>query len=315
MKLPDHVGIVEVGLRDGLQNEPVCLFPRERAQLIDLLSAAGLRRIEAGSFVSVKAVPQMAGTAEVIALARQSPDLRLSVLTPNLHGLKSAFSSGVAEVAVVVAASETFSRRNLNCSMQQSLERANAVALEAQTHGFSVRGYISCVLGSPYEGGVEISLVAELAKILTQFGCYEISLGDTIGVGTPSQARRLVEHVATVVPLSQIAGHFHDTYGQALANIFACLEVGLNVFDSSIGGLGGCPFAPGATGNVATEDLIYMLEGCDIETGVDLDRLCIASGFVCARLGHMPASHVMLSRLAGTAPKNRAPQIDKERAP
>ena len=297
MMLPERVKIVEVGPRDGLQNEPVRLSPSDRAHLIELLVDAGLRHIEAGSFVSEVAVPQMAGTARTLELVRPSI-ARLSVLAPNSKGFEHAREAGVDEVAVLVAASESFCLRNLKCGIPEAMERARTVALSARQQNISVRGYISCVLGCPYEERVELALVAELAKALIELGCCEISLGDTIGVGTPMQARRLVERVATDVPLSRLAGHFHDTYGQALANIFACLEVGLSVFDSSVGGLGGCPFAPGAAGNVATEDLVYMLQGCEVETGVDLERLCKASAFVCAKLGRPPAGRVAAARLA-----------------
>ncbi|MBM3624492.1 MAG: hydroxymethylglutaryl-CoA lyase, partial [Alphaproteobacteria bacterium] len=259
MSVPSCVSIVEVGPRDGLQNEKLALSPHVRAELISRLAAAGLTRIEAGSFVSPTAVPQMARTEEVLALAPRQ-NLRLSALVPNLRGLSDAIAAGADEIAVFAAASETFSKRNINCSIEESLERYAEVVAEARRHGVMARGYVSCVLGCPYEGEVDSGRVVAVAGALFDMGCFEVSLGDTIGVGAPLPARRLVEQVARVVPLEKLAVHFHDTYGQALANIFACLEVGVSVVDSSVAGLGGCPFAPGAAGNVATEDVVYMLE-------------------------------------------------------
>ncbi|MGD9539417.1 hydroxymethylglutaryl-CoA lyase [Methylocystis sp.] len=291
MSLSSRVSIVEVGPRDGLQNEKVTLSPRVRAELINRLGAAGLTRIEAGSFVSPTAVPQMAHTDETLALVLKK-DLRLAVLVPNLRGLSDALSAGAKEIAVFAAASETFSKRNINCSIEESLERYAKVVAEARRHDVLARGYVSCVLGCPYEGVVDGVAVASVASALLEMGCFEVSLGDTIGVGAPLQARRLVERVARVAPLDRIAVHFHDTYGQALANIFACLEVGVEVVDSSVAGLGGCPFAPGAAGNVATEDVVYMLQRMDIETGVSLERLLAAGTFACAQLDHAPASRV-----------------------
>jgi len=292
MTLPDRVGIVEVGPRDGLQNEAVAVSVEARVELVALLALAGLTRIEAGSFVSPKSIPQMASSAEVFARARAAPGVRLSALAPNLRGLESALAAGAQEIAVFAAATETFSRKNLNCSIEESLNRFAAVVAAAKMRGVVARGYVSCVLGCPYEGAVEAERVAAIARRLSEMGCDEISLGDTIGVGTPLAARRLVEKIARDVPLERLAVHFHDTYGQALANIFACLEIGVSVVDSSVAGLGGCPHAPGATGNVATEDVVYMLDGMGIATGVDLDALLEAGAFICRHLGRAPASRV-----------------------
>lgn len=291
MNIPSRVAIVEVGPRDGLQNEKVTLSPQVRAELIDRLAAAGLTRIEVGSFVSPAAVPQMAHSDETLALVSKQ-HLRLAVLVPNLRGLSDALDAGAKEIAVFASASETFSKRNINCSVEESLQRYADVVAKARRHGVIARGYVSCVLGCPYEGAVDGAAVASVAGALMEMGCFEVSLGDTIGVGAPLQARRLVERVARIVPLEKIAAHFHDTFGQALANIFACLEVGVSIVDSSVAGLGGCPFAPGAAGNVATEDVVYMLQRMDIETGVSLDRLLAAGAFACARLNHPPASRV-----------------------
>lgn len=294
MSVPSRVSIVEVGPRDGLQNEKLTLPPQVRAELINRLAAAGLTRIEAGSFVSPTAVPQMAHTDETLALVPKQ-DLRLSVLVPNLRGLSDALAAGADEIAVFAAASETFSKRNINCSIEESLERYAEVVAKARRCGLMARGYVSCVLGCPYEGAVDGARVVSVAGALLEMGCFEVSLGDTIGVGAPLPARRLVERVARVAPLDKIAVHFHDTFGQALANIFACLETGVSVVDSSVAGLGGCPFAPGAAGNVATEDVVYMLQRMDIETGVSLDRLIEAGAFACAQLDRAPTSRVALA--------------------
>lgn len=285
MNLPERVRIVEVGPRDGLQSEAALLSVDTKVKLIEGLAAAGLRDIEAGSFVSPKWVPQMASTRDVLARLRLPPGVRLGALTPNLHGLDDALASGVQEIAVFAAASEAFSRKNINCSIADSLERLAPVVEKASTAGLRVRGYVSCALGCPYEGEIALRKVASIARDLAAMGCHEISLGDTIGVGTPSRARKLVEEVAIEVPLHRIAVHFHDTYGQALANIFACLELGVAAVDSAVAGLGGCPYAPGATGNVATEDVVYMLDGCGIETGVDLAALVEVGEFISKRLG------------------------------
>ncbi len=304
MRLPARVSIVEVGPRDGLQNEPVPAPAAVRIELVDRLAEAGLPVIEAGSFVSPRWVPQMAGTAEVLAGIRRRPGTRYPVLTPNITGFREAVAAGAEEVAVFAAATETFSERNLNCSIARSLERYREVAAAADRQGVRVRGYVSCVLGCPYEGEVAVETVAALAEELRAMGCDEISLGDTIGVGTPGRAEGLVQAVARRVPLEHLAVHFHDTYGQALANILAVLECGIATVDASVAGLGGCPYAPGAAGNVATEDVLYMLDGLGIETGVDLDAVAAAGLFICAALGRRPVSKVsqaMAARLEAPA--------------
>ena len=289
---PDHVRIVEMGPRDGLQNEARPVSVATKIALIEALADAGLRSIEAGSFVSPKWVPQMAGTAEVLAGLTPRPGVDYPVLVPNLKGLEAALAAGAREIAVFGAASESFSRANINCSIAESLERFAPVAQQALAAGLRVRGYVSCVLGCPYEGAVSPEAVARVAAALAGMGCYEVSLGDTIGTGTPLAARRMVEVVAERVPLERLALHFHDTYGQALANILACLELGVSVVDSAVAGLGGCPYAKGASGNVATEDVIYMLDGMGIGTGVDLARLATAGRMICAALEREPASRV-----------------------
>ena len=296
MILPESVKVVEVGPRDGLQNEAGTVSLDTRVALIDRLSATGLLAIEAGSFVSPRWVPQMADTAEVLAAIRRVPGVAYPVLVPNLKGLARARRAGAAEVAVFSAASESFSRRNANCSIGESLERAGAVAAAARAAGIRVRGYVSCVLGCPYEGDIDPGAVRGVAERLLALGCHEISLGDTIGVGTPMAARALVDCVAATVPVERLVVHFHDTCGQALANILACLERGISVVDSAVAGLGGCPYARGATGNVATEDLLYMLHGCGVETGVDLDLVIEAGHFVSSALGRRPASRVSNAR-------------------
>jgi hydroxymethylglutaryl-CoA lyase len=292
MKLPAHVRMVEVGPRDGLQNEPSQVPTEIKVGLIDRLSDAGLPAIEAASFVSPKWVPQMADGKEVMSAIRRKSGVRYPVLTPNLKGFEAARAAGCDEVAVFVAASETFSRKNINCSIADSLERARPVLAAAKADRVRVRGYISCVLGCPYEGEIEPERVREVAEALRAMGCYEISLGDTIGTGTPGKTRKLITTVAATVPVAEQAGHFHDTYGQALANIYAALELGVATFDSSVAGLGGCPYAKGATGNVATEDVLYLLDGLGIETGVDMTRLRIAAQFILDFLGRATASRV-----------------------
>ena len=300
MALPKSVEIVEVGPRDGLQNEPQSLPAAVKAALIERLAEAGCRGIEAGAFVSPKWVPQMADTAAVLSALPRRPGVRYPVLVPNLQGLGRALAAGVAEIAVFGAASETFTQRNINCSIAESLERFAPVCEQAIAAGLRVRGYVSCVLGCPYEGAVPVARVAEVAAALDTLGCAEISLGDTIGVGTPLQAQAMLQAVAERVPLERLAVHFHDTYGQALANILACLELGVATVDSAVAGLGGCPYAKGASGNVATEDVVYMLNGLGIETGIDLDRLAAAGAYICAELGRPPSSKVALA-LAGRA--------------
>jgi hydroxymethylglutaryl-CoA lyase len=292
MKLPQRVTMVEVGPRDGLQNEKSHVPAEIKVGLIDRLTDAGLSAIETASFVSPKWVPQMADSADVMARIRRKPGVRYTVLTPNLQGFEAALAAGCDEVAVFVAASETFSRKNINCSIAESLERAKPVAAAAKAHRVRMRGYISCVLGCPYEGDIEPSRVRDVAAALRAMGCDEVSLGDTIGTGTPGKTQQLVHTVATAVSVAQLAGHFHDTYGQALANVYAAMELGVATFDSSVAGLGGCPYAEGATGNVASEDVLYLLNGLDIETGVDMTGLRIAGRFICDFLGRSPASRV-----------------------
>ncbi len=300
MVLPARVELVEVGPRDGLQNEPQSLPAAVKVALIERLAEAGCRVIEAGAFVSPKWVPQMADTADVLAGLRRRPGLRYPVLVPNLKGLERALAAGVEEIAVFGAASETFTQRNINCSIAESLERFAPVCAEARAAGLRVRGYVSCVLGCPYEGEVPVARVAEVAAALHDMGCAEVSLGDTIGVGTPLKARAMVEAVALRVPLERLAVHFHDTYGQALANILACLQLGVATVDAAVAGLGGCPYARGASGNVASEDVVYLLNGLGIETGIDLERLAAAGAYICGLLGRPPSSKVALA-LAGRA--------------
>lgn len=295
MNYPKAVRIVEVSPRDGLQNEAAQVPAEVKVALIEALADAGLKSIEAGSFVSPKWAPQMAGTAEVLAKLRRVPEVRYPVLTPNMRGLEAALEAGADEVAVFAAASESFSQRNINCSIAESLIRLRAVAESALARGLRVRGYVSCVLGCPYEGEVALEAVVRVARELYAMGCYEISLGDTIGVGTPLQAQRILSGVAEKIPVRELAVHFHDTWGQALANILASLELGVAVVDSSAAGLGGCPYAPGAAGNVATEDVLYMLAGMGIETGVDLEKVAAAGRMICAHLGRQPASKAALA--------------------
>lgn len=301
MSLPKQVRLVEVGPRDGLQNEQQPISVADKVRLVDDLTAAGLGYIEVGSFVSPTWVPQMAGSAEVFAGIAQKPGVTYAALTPNLRGLDAAIDAGVKEVAVFAAASEVFSQKNINCSIADSLERFAPVMDRARQHDIRVRGYISCVLGCPYEGRVAPKQVAWIARELIAMGCYEVSLGDTIGVGTAGDTRRLVEAVRSEVAVEQLAGHFHDTFGQALANIHAGLIEGISVFDSSVAGLGGCPYAKGATGNVATEDVLYLLNGLGIETGVDLDLLIAAGQRICDVLGKPNGSRVARAMLAKAA--------------
>lgn len=292
MTLPAHVRLVEVGPRDGLQNEQQPISVADKIRLIDDLAAAGVRYVEAGAFVSPKWVPQMAGSAEVFAGLERRPGVTYAALAPNLKGLDAAIAAGVEEVAVFAAASEAFSQKNINCSIAESLERFRPLSEAAADHGIRVRGYVSCVLGCPYDGAVALEQVASVARELIDMGCYEVSLGDTIGVGTAGATRRLFETVSRDVPRERLAGHFHDTYGQALANIYASLLEGIAVFDASVAGLGGCPYAKGATGNVATEDVVYLLQGLGIETGIDLPALARAGQRICEVLGKPNASRV-----------------------
>ncbi len=292
MSLPRRVRIVDVGPRDGLQNEARSVPTAVKIELISRLAEAGLPAIEATAFVSPKWVPQMADHADVMAGIEKKPGVAYPVLVPNMKGFEAARAAGAEEIAVFGAASETFSRKNINCSIAESLERFAPVVEAARASRMRVRGYISCALGCPYEGEVKPQAVAALAEKLYAMGCYEISLGDTIGVGTPGRTRAMIETVAKKVPIGKLAGHYHDTYGQALANIYASLEAGVKTFDSSVSGLGGCPYAKGATGNVATEDVVYMLDGLGIQTGVDLTKLFRAGEFICRELGREPASKV-----------------------
>jgi hydroxymethylglutaryl-CoA lyase len=290
MPLPSHVRLVEVGPRDGLQNEKQAISVAAKVALVDQLSAAGLGYIEVGSFVSPKWVPQMAGSAEVFAQIQRLPGVTYGALTPNLKGLEAAIEAGVTEVAVFAAASEAFSQKNINCSIADSLARFQPVMALAKQHQITVRGYVSCVLGCPYEGEVPPEQVAMVARELFAMGCYEVSLGDTIGTGTPSSTRTLFDVVGRDIPRDKLAGHFHDTYGQALVNIYASLQEGIAVFDSSVAGLGGCPYAKGATGNVATEDVLYMMQGLGIATGIDLDIVVDAGQFISQFLNRKGAS-------------------------
>jgi hydroxymethylglutaryl-CoA lyase len=284
--------IVEVGPRDGLQNEPGEVPTAVKLELIERLADAGLPSVEATAFVSPKWVPQMADHTEVMERIRRKPGVSYPVLTPNLKGFEAARAAGASEVAIFGAASETFSKKNINCSIAESLERFLPITAAAAQHGMRVRGYVSCVLGCPYEGEVKPERVAEVAAALHAMGCYEVSLGDTIGVGTPGKTKAMIEACARRVPLERLAGHYHDTYGQALANIYASLEAGVTTFDSSVAGLGGCPYAKGASGNVATEDVVYMLHGLGVHTGVDLDKLVAIGRWICGLLGREPSSKV-----------------------
>jgi hydroxymethylglutaryl-CoA lyase len=278
--MSDFVTLVEVGPRDGLQNEKAIVPAATKIELIQRLSACGLPVVEATSFVSPKWIPQLADAAEVMAALDLNSVTRYPVLVPNLQGLERAVRAGAREVAVFTAASETFSRKNTNCSIEESLERIRPVATEARAHGIQVRGYVSCVLGCPFEGKVALPAVQHVSEELLSAGCFEISLGDTIGVGTANQARDMIRQLSGTIPLHQLAVHFHDTYGQALANILACLDLGIRTVDSSVAGLGGCPYARGATGNVATEDVVYLLQGLGLETGVDLMALCATGQWI-----------------------------------
>lgn len=289
---PSHVTLYEAGPRDGLQAEAEIVSAADKIALIDRLSQTGLQHIEAASFVSAKWVPQMADAAEVMAGIHRRDGVSYPVLTPNLQGYEAARDAGATTVAIFGAASETFSRKNINCSIDESLERFRFVTESAQRDGIRVRGYVSCVVGCPYEGRIAPEAVVPVAQKMLDMGCYEISLGDTIGVGTPGDVRRLLDMVLKFIPAEMIALHCHDTYGQALANILTSLDYGISVFDASVGGLGGCPYAPGASGNVATEDVLYMLDGMGIETGVDLDAIVDAAWFISDVLGREPRSKV-----------------------
>lgn len=294
--LPNYVKIVEVGPRDGLQNEKTLVPTAVKVELVDRLSAAGLPVIEVTSFVSPKWVPQMGDHSDVLSQIRRHSRVTYTALTPNLKGFQSAVKAGVNEVAIFGAASESFSRKNINCSIAESLVRFEEVMKAANDVQMPVRGYVSCVLGCPYEGQISPEKVAEVAEKMYQMGCYEISLGDTIGVGTPSKMKEMLEEVLKFVPSDRLAVHCHDTYGQAIANIYAALQMGISVVDSSVAGLGGCPYAAGASGNVATEDVVYLLNGLGIRSGVDLDALIEAGKFISEALGRQSNSKVAMAK-------------------
>lgn len=298
MTLPSKVRLVEVGPRDGLQNEKALISTETKVELIHRLALAGLHTIEATAFVSPKWVPQMADATAVLAAIQSLPLVTYPVLTPNRQGFDAAVSAGAKEISVFTAASETFSQKNTHCSISESLERCRTVIDAAKAQHIKVRGYVSCVLGCPYEGEITPLAVAEVARALFDMGCYEVSLGDTIGTGTPEKTKAMLEAVARWVPLKKLAGHFHDTWGMAIANVYASLETGVSVFDSSVAGLGGCPYAPGALGNVATEDVVWLLQGCGIECGVDLDALVDVAAWISHELGRAPASRVARAMLA-----------------
>jgi len=290
--MSDPVRIVEVGPRDGLQNEKTTVSVADRIAFIEALVAAGLHTVEVGAFVSPKAIPQMVGSDEVLRGVSHIAGAEFHVLVPNLKGYEAARAAGARVIAVFASASEGFSRANINCSVAESIDRFRPVVVRARADGIKVRGYVSCVLGCPFDGEVKPQAVVDVAKTLWDLGCYEVSLGDTIGVGTPVKARHLLRAVAGDVPIANLAMHFHDTYGQALVNLYAGLEEGCRVIDSAAGGLGGCPYAPGATGNVATEDVVYMLDGMGASTGVDMAKLLVATNEISRLIGRPPVSRV-----------------------
>jgi hydroxymethylglutaryl-CoA lyase len=290
--MSETVRIVEVGPRDGLQNEKTPVSVADRITFIEALVGAGLRTVEVGAFVSPKAIPQMVNSDQVLRGISHHAASEFHVLVPNERGYEAALAAGAKVIAVFASASEGFSRANINCSVAESIERFKPVVVRARADGIKVRGYVSCVLGCPYDGEVRPQAVVDVAKTLWQLGCYEVSLGDTIGVGTPLKARHLLRAVAGSMPMANLAMHFHDTWGQALANLYAGMEEGARVIDSAAGGLGGCPYAPGATGNVATEDVVYLLEGIGIATGVDMPKLVAATNAVSRLIGRPPVSRV-----------------------
>ena len=290
--MPSSVKVVEVGPRDGLQNEKTQISAEDKITLIDLLAESGVSYIECGSFVSPKWVPQMATSAAVFEGITRTEGVTYAALTPNMRGFEGAVAVNANEVAIFGAASEAFSQKNINCSIEESLVRFEPIMAAAKTAGIPVRGYVSCVIGCPYDGSTEPEKVAEVAEKLFKMGCYEISLGDTTGIGTPASVQKMLQAVSTRVPMAKLAVHFHDTYGQALVNIYTALQMGIKAVDSAIAGLGGCPYAKGASGNVATEDVIYMLNGLGIKTGIDFDKLLKAGWFISDKLSREPISKV-----------------------
>lgn len=290
--LPTQVKIVEVGPRDGLQNEKLQISAEDKIALIEQLSDAGVSYIESGSFVSPKWVPQMATSTDVFNGIKRKENVTYAALTPNMKGYEAAVAVNADEVAIFGAASEAFSQKNINCSIEESLQRFEPIMQAAKAANIPVRGYVSCVVGCPYDGFIEPEQVAMVAEKLYNMGCYEVSLGDTIGVGTPASVTKMIQAVSARVPMAKLAVHFHDTYGQALTNIYTALQAGVAVVDSAIAGLGGCPYAKGASGNVATEDVLYMLNGLEIETGIDFDKLLAAGWFISDKLGKAPVSKV-----------------------
>lgn len=290
--MPSSVKVVEVGPRDGLQNEKTQISAEDKITLINLLAESGVSYIECGSFVSPKWVPQMATSAAVFEGITRTEGVTYAALTPNMHGFEGAVAVNANEVAIFGAASEAFSQKNINCSIEESLVRFEPIIAAAKTAGIPVRGYVSCVIGCPYDGFTEPKKVAEVAEKLFNMGCYEISLGDTTGIGTPASVQKMLQAVITRVPMAKLAVHFHDTYGQALVNIYTALQMGIKAVDSAIAGLGGCPYAKGASGNVATEDVIYMLNGLGIKTGIDFDKLLKAGWFISDKLAKAPISKV-----------------------
>lgn len=295
---PSTATIFEMGPRDGLQNEKALIDVSHKVELVEGLAKAGLKKIETGSFVSPKWVPQMADSSEIFQKIQRQDGVLYTALTPNMKGFEAALAAGVSEVAIFGAASESFTQKNINCSIAESIERFEPIMVAAKEHNLPVRGYVSCVVGCPYEGDIVPEKVAEVSKILFEMGCYEVSLGDTIGVGTPVKIQAMLDAVLAHVPAQKLAVHFHDTYGQALPNILIALQNGINVIDSSVAGLGGCPYAKGASGNVSTEDVVYMLHGMGIETGIDLDKLVQVSAKITGALGRQPQSKVALAHLA-----------------
>jgi len=302
LSLPSHVTLVDVGPRDGLQNEAQPISAAVKIELVSRLQAAGLREIEVTSYVSPKWVPQMADAAEVMAGIERRPGVRYSVLTPNLKGLEAALAGRPDEIVVFGAASEAFSRRNINCSIEESIERFRPVVQQALAQGIKVRAAVSCAVGCPYQGEVSPDEVERVVVGMKALGVQHCGIADTIGVGTPRKVQAAMERALKHFPLAEVSGHFHDTYGQALANIYACLEMGVHMFDASVAGLGGCPYAKGATGNVATEDVVFLLDGLGIETGVDLDALADAGAWISSQLGRLPVSRVGRALLAKKVP-------------